>query len=262
MFENLEKKSSDLYSQETNICFFRPFPNPNAIIRLFCFPYAGGGCTAFFNWPKHIDQHIEIVCISLPGRDRRFKEEPFRRVHQIVAELKTNFYTMLNKPYAFFGHSLGTRIGFELAKQLRDMGAPEPLHLFMSACCAPHLQDLNSFIYNLPDHEFIKGIKKYDGIPEMILNDSKLLDFFLPVLKADMEAFATYKHTQSSPFSFPISVFGGVSDKITTLSDLEAWCGYTDKAFELYMFKGGHFFINDYQQELLGIISSQLSPYF
>jgi medium-chain acyl-[acyl-carrier-protein] hydrolase len=95
-------------------------PNPQADMRLFCFPYAGGNAAIFRTWPDLLPKNLEICPVQLPGRGTRLREEPFTELMPIVEELAAALRHYLDRPFAFFGHSMGAAIAFELARHLRQ----------------------------------------------------------------------------------------------------------------------------------------------
>ena len=62
-------------------------PRADAQHRLFCFPHAGGGGSAYRLWPAGLPKHVEVVTIELPGRESRFGEPPTTRLATIVDEV-------------------------------------------------------------------------------------------------------------------------------------------------------------------------------
>jgi medium-chain acyl-[acyl-carrier-protein] hydrolase len=89
-------------------------PNPRAKLRLFCFPYAGGSAGIYHAWPAELPDTIELCAAEPSGRGRRLHEPPFTRLESIVESFATSIRPRLDKPFAFFGHSMGSMIGFEL----------------------------------------------------------------------------------------------------------------------------------------------------
>jgi medium-chain acyl-[acyl-carrier-protein] hydrolase len=102
----------------TDTWITRSTPKPNAPLRLFCFPYAGGGSVLFHHWGAKLPADIEICAIKLPGRENRLSEPPFVRVAPLVQALVEGLMPYLDRPFAFFGHSLGGLVSFELAHEL------------------------------------------------------------------------------------------------------------------------------------------------
>lgn len=233
----------------------RPRPNPQAQLRLFCFPYAGGGASVFYQWLSELPWYIETCPVQLPGRENRLREPPIAQLELIVQALAQAIPPYLDMPFAFFGHSLGALTSFELARRLD----PGPLHVFISAHRAPHMPNSSLPIRHLPDAEFIQQLACLKGIPQEVAQNSELLEICLPVLRADLTAYETYKYTARAPLNCPISAFGGVEDREVSREQLEAWREQTHAAFALRMFPGDHFFINSHQTLVLKAISQSLA---
>ena len=236
-----------------------PQPHPQARYRLFCFPYAGGGASIFNDWQAELPPEVELYALQLPGRENRFSESPQTRFKQLIETLIPIIKPYLDLPFAFFGHSLGAWVGFELIRELRRQKYPLPAHFFVSGSKAPQLIDLKPPIHRLPDDKFLAKIKSFQGTPEAVLEDSKLMELFLPALRADFAVLETYFYAGSDPLNCPITVFGGKQDTQVTTEELMAWQQQTEGEFTRQMFNGGHFFLNSARQDLLKAIATQLS---
>src|SRR6185312_15270618 len=90
-------------------------------------------------WPALFPPSVELVLMQAPGREGRWNEKPFLSATDLVAAAAESIAPHLTVPFAFFGHSLGALNSFEIARQLRRAGAPQPVHLFASAHRAPQL---------------------------------------------------------------------------------------------------------------------------
>jgi acyl transferase domain-containing protein/surfactin synthase thioesterase subunit len=242
---------------ENNLWIIRPQPNPEARLRLLCFAYAGAGASIFQTWAKELPA-IELCAIQLPGRERRFTEEPFNRLKPLIQTLVPLLKPYLDLPFAVFGHSMGALLSFEVIRELRRQNAPLPFHLFVSGFNAPQLPDLKPPIHCLPDSQFIEKIKDLGGTPEQVVQDKKLIKQFLPVLRADFAILETYFYTNKPPFEFPITAFGGLEDRKVSQEQLAAWEQQTKAYFALQMFAGDHFFLHSAQEELLQAIFQKL----
>jgi medium-chain acyl-[acyl-carrier-protein] hydrolase len=237
-----------------------PCPNPSA--NLFCFPYAGGSAAAFRLWPSDLPASLQVWAPQLPGRANRFREPVVDRMPQLVDALIEALLPHLDRPFAFFGHSMGAAMAFEVAHALGSRGQPAPRHLIVSARRPPHLPSDVSDLHPLPDDEFIAEInRRYGGIPEQLLADRNALALLLRGLRADVHALETFRPPpRRKPLDCPISAFGGAYDRLTPCSHLEAWRSQTGSAFRVRVFPGDHFYLDSHRKELLADLSTVLAP--
>jgi medium-chain acyl-[acyl-carrier-protein] hydrolase len=177
----------------------------------------------------------------------------------LVASLAEGLSPYLEKPFAFFGHSLGAIVSFELAMKLQREGRKLPLHMFVSGRRAPHIPRQEPITYNLPDEEFVKELKRLNGTPKEVLEHSELMKLLLPVLKADFEISETYTHTGEPLRGCPVTVFGGKQDEEAPPHYLEAWQQDTTGPFKQRMLPGDHFFLHASEQLLLAALNQELS---
>jgi medium-chain acyl-[acyl-carrier-protein] hydrolase len=238
--------------------FACPRPVPAAGLRLYCFPYAGGGVPAFRAWPDGLPPTVEVRVAQLPGRGARIRETPFARLGPLVAALAAALRPTLDRPFAFFGHSLGALVGFELARALRRQGGPQPARLFVSGHAAPHLPQSGPAIHALPDAAFRDELRRLDGTPVEILDNQEVMQLLLPALRADFAASEAYAYTAEPPLECPIAAFGGAEDERVSRPALEAWRKQTRAAFSLKMFPGGHFFLHSARQAVLRALREEL----
>jgi medium-chain acyl-[acyl-carrier-protein] hydrolase len=224
----------------------------SAPLRLFCFPYVGGAASVFRHWPSRFNHRVETLAVQLPGRENRMSERAIGDLHALVRAIADEIESSLHeKPFAFFGHSLGGIVAFELARELRRRGLPQPLRLFVSACSAPQVADYSDPPRHLmSDEELIAELRELGGTPEELLRNEELLAILLPTLRADFSLFDTYRYTGGAPLEIPISAFGGLEDFALPEEKLEGWQLQTAAAFTLRMFPGGHFFLHPYEQAL------------
>ena len=228
-------------------------------MRLFCFPYAGGRASVFRTWPDGLPAEIEFYAIELPSRGRRIKEPPITRMEPLVRGIADAIEPLLDKPFCFFGHSMGALISFELARLLRREGRPQPSHLFVSGATAPQIKDADPVKFDLPEPEFLDVIRRLNGTPSEVLENEELLQLMLPMLRADFELLQMYEYTDEPPFSFPITACGGLQDQEVTRQDLEGWRVQTTAAFILRNFPGDHFFLHSDRSRLLWAMSQELN---
>ena len=226
-------------------------PNPRANVRLFCFPYAGGGASIFRTWANDVPTGVEVCPVQLPGRESRLIEQPFTRLSSLVQALAQAISPYLDVPFAFFGHSMGALISFELARELRRQNRPGPFHLFVSGHRAPELPPRRRPIHQLADAAFKAELDGLLGTPKEVLQNAELMDLFLPLLRADFAVCETYHYSPETPLNCSISAFGGLQDKEVSYQDLEKWQDQTYRSFTLRKLPGNHFFVHSARELLL-----------
>lgn len=234
-----------------------PRPNPQARLRLFCLPHAGGGASTYVPWAQRMPADIEVCPVQLPGRETRLDEAAFRRMPALLDALEAGLLPHLDRPFALFGHSMGSLVGFELARRLQDRSL-QPVRLFVSAHRAPHLPDPDEPIHALPEPEFLDELRRLNGTPEDVFQDDELREMVVPALRADFELCEMYTYQPADPLDCSISAFGGLADENVSREELDAWAAYTQGAFTVRMFPGDHFYINHARSFLLQIIAREL----
>lgn len=230
-------------------------------LRLFCFPYAGGGTSMYRGWAHAFPQDVGVYPVQLPGRETRIAERLIGDMGQLATSIAEAIAPYLQLPFILFGHSLGARIAFEVARHVRRKWGVEPCHLIVSASRAPHIPDPNP-LHKLPDDRFIAELRRLSGTPEAILQNKELLALFLPMLRADFTVDETYQYKVEQPLACPILAFGGTWDEEATDKELEAWARHTQAEFGLEMIAGNHFFLHAQQPVLLKSIWHQIKQYY
>jgi surfactin synthase thioesterase subunit len=224
-------------------------PSESDKLRIFCFPYAGGGASVFRTWKNYFDQKTGIYPVQLPGRENRIGEKPFSDMDLLVSELADELLRYMDRPFILFGHSIGARIAFEFARKLRSISARCPECLIVAGSRSPEIPEPKP-LHHLDNENFINELKRFSGTPEAVLENKELMDLFVPVLRADFAIDETWKFRDEKPFAFPVYVFGGTRDREADYEELCKWSNHTTDKFFIEMLEGGHFFIND-QRELL-----------
>ena len=238
---------------------FCPQPNPRANLRLFCFHYAGGNALVFRNWHERLPASLEVCAVQLPGRGRRLNEKPFASVDSAVRPVSDALAQYCDKPFAFFGHSMGALLSFEIARQFRREGRRLPEQLFLSGRRAPHIPSEEPPTYDLPAEEFLQSLRKLNGTPAEVLEQPELIQLILPLLRADFALCETYKYVPEPPLDCAFTIYGGLQDPGVTREDLNAWREQTTSSFSLRLLPGDHFFLNRSSTILLGFLSQELT---
>jgi medium-chain acyl-[acyl-carrier-protein] hydrolase len=240
-----------------------PRPNPNAGLRLFCLPYAGGSAAIYRSWADSLAgplPNVEVCPVELPGRGGRLLETPIARLGDLVDELALALVPLLDRPYALFGHSMGAWVAFDLARHLRDAHRLPPAHLFVSGQAAPHAARRGRPIHDLPDEAFLEEVRRLGGTPAAVLQNKEMMKLMLPVLRADLTMCGTYRPQPAAPLTCPVSAYGGLNDALILPDAVAAWKQLARGPFRLRMFPGDHFFVQGDRETVLEAVAEDLSP--
>ena len=218
-----------------------PQPRPEAAIRLISFPHAGGGAASFYQLAALLPAQIELRPVQLPGRESRLAEPPYKRLPELVAALADALREVACGPYAFFGHSMGALIAFELAREFRRRKLALPQTIVVSGRRAPTVSNREPPLHPLPDAEFVAElVRRYDAIPRIIRDEPELMALFVPVLKADFAVFETHRHRDEEELCCRLGIYGGTDDPQT--GEMDGWAELVTGAVRRRRFDGGHFY--------------------
>lgn len=228
--------------------------------RLFCFPHAGGGASAYTSWVSKLAPEVDVYPVQLPGRENRLGERPIHRMDEMVPKLAQALAPYCDVPFAYFGHSMGALICFALTRYLRQQGQPLPTHLFLSAYRAPHLPlEEENRLHGLPDDELVHKMLKLNGTRSEVFANPELRRLLLPIFRADFDLCETYAYTPEPPLDMPITALGGLEDKRADQKHLEGWRKHTSQTFTLSLLPGDHFFWHSDAQAVWRIIAQTLA---
>lgn len=236
----------------------RPRPQLKAVCRLFCFPYAGAGVAAYSGWADAFPNQIEVYLVALPGRENRLREAAYTHLPDLVSHMASGFPSVLDIPYAFFGHSMGALIAFELARALRLQARQSPKYVFVSGCRAPHLPAHARCLHTLPDPDLVQQLRIWQGTPDIVLDHPELMRLILPTLRADLTMYETYACVEADPLESEVIAFGGLDDLQVSRDELDGWQKHTKRPLKVAMFGGDHFFIHTHRTAVLRTIIDQL----
>jgi surfactin synthase thioesterase subunit len=208
----------------------------------------------------YLPDYIRAVPLEMPGRGRRLADNLMRRAHLVVDDLYRSALPYLDKPYAIFGHSMGSLLGFLLTRRILQERQPPPLHLFVSGRAGPSRECADCY-HTLPGTEFFSAVRRLGGCPDELFGHPDVIDLFEPVLRADFELVETYRHERRPPFEIPVDVFYGREEGLE-MPELEAWAEETTLPVTYTSFGGDHFFILSRPACVSEKITQKLNQYF
>ncbi len=228
-------------------------PTAQAKLRLFCLPHAGGGAGSYRGWVAGLAPAVEVLPVQLPGRETRFLERPYDSIEPLLAGLVAGIRPYLDRPFAFFGHSLGALVGFELARRLAQEGIV-PQHLFVSGYGAPHLPVKLAPMCHLDDAQFAATLRDLAMMPTVVWENEELLVLLLPMLRADFAVYERYQYRVAAPLNCPITMLGGEGDPLVSPEMLAAWAMHSVNPGQMHLFPGDHFYLNGQETAVWRII--------
>ena len=238
-----------------------PRPKPDAAMRVFCLPYAGGSPAVFQTWADFFeDTNVEICLIHLPGRDSRMMDKMPDNFYILVQQLmKALSPYIMEKPYVVYGHCMGSLISFELFQQLRNKGLPLPRHFFVGAHYAPSLLHPStkpvSHLKHLSLEEFFQIADDLGGTEGAILSDPTTGALIATTLSADYFAYGDYEYRPEKQFEFPITVYLGLKDNLVKVEEARGWEKETTSECRFFELQNGyHFFVLQDKDSLLPML--------
>lgn len=239
-------------------CIPRPVRQPK--LRLFCFPYAGGSAATYYPWAAMLNSEVELVAIQPPGRSNRINEAAYCDMHEMVDDLIKSIIPLLNVPFIFFGHSLGSRVAYELATRLKSHHFPTPIQFFASGSEAPHVVRSKKKVYELPEDNFIDELQRLRGTPEEVLQNRELMQLVLPLLRADFQIADNYV-SDKIVLNCPIVIMAGKDDVSVDHTHLEKWKELTLFAGDIQYIPGDHFFIEKNKHLVFYVLCAKIESY-
>jgi surfactin synthase thioesterase subunit len=232
-------------------CFRRV---PDARLRLVCFPHAGG--SASFYLPVSIalaGRGVEVLAVQYPGRQSRRDEEPITDLRRLADMVADALRPRAAERLAFFGHSMGATLAFEVARRMER----PPVALVASGRRAPSRRRAES-VHRLDDPGLLAELRRLGGTDTSLLEDEGMRALFLPAVRADYQAIETYECDLDATVDSPLTVFVGDNDPRVTLDEARAWSEHTTGAFDLRLFKGGHFYLAESTAETIDRLAEVL----
>lgn len=231
---------------------------PAPRLRLICFPYAGGHANAFATWAGDLGPTTEVRALQLPGRGARYSEKTVGDLDELLDAIEPHVPWLTESPYALFGHSLGGIVAFELARRLRQLGAPPPLHLYISSASIPERIGEVDPLHHLPDGEFVAQLRDLGGTPEEVFAHPDLMAVVLPALRSDFRMLERWETPAEPPLTVPMTVLGGRVDRRVPLGELAHWRRHAGGAFAARIFEGDHFYLGPARAAVTAVIRDSL----
>ncbi|MGW7004369.1 thioesterase II family protein [Streptomyces sp. NPDC054933] len=233
-------------------------PNPDAGARLVCFPHAGGSASFYFPVSQALADRVDVLCLQYPGRQDRRREACIDDMGRLADEVAEVLRPWLDRPVAFFGHSMGALLAFEVALRAEKKLGTSPIRLFASGRRAPSTLR-NETVHQRDDEGILAELKLMSGTDARILGEDEILRVILPAIRSDYKAVETYQAEPGAVVTCPVDVLVGDDDPKTTIEEARAWQEHTTADFDLRVFSGGHFFLAHHQDEIVTLMADRIA---
>ena len=224
-------------------------------LRLLLFPYAGGNARMFRHWDAKMPEGVEACPVELPGRGTRRGERCISCMPALVETMAEEMRPLLDLPFALFGYSMGSLVGFELARTLRRRYGREPAALLVAAQNAPSVPLERPTARRSTDEELSAALHRSGGMSEEALANARFMRAFLPVLRADYALVDTYAYAPERPLRCPIHLYTGTEDTLVSERGQAEWRRETFGNFMVHHFSGGHYFMQQDEGRFLASVS-------
>ncbi|WP_414166758.1 thioesterase II family protein [Streptoverticillium reticulum] len=225
--------------------------------RLYCLPHAGGTPAAYRGWAEALAPGIAVVPLQPPRRTG--PDARPATVARAAGTLAGRLAPETNRPYAFFGHSLGALVAFETVRALLHRGCPAPRRLFVCGCGPPPVEAVaGRALHTLPDEDFLRAVGRRGELPPEVLADEELQEVLVPQLRADYALAETYQYRPGPPLPCPVTVLCGQSDPLVDHGRLPAWREHTTAAAPVRFVPGGHLLLHSAAAHLHGAVRAAL----
>ncbi|MEU5690768.1 alpha/beta fold hydrolase [Actinosynnema sp. NPDC020468] len=219
-------------------------------------PFAGAGGSFFREW-DHLSDDVEVLPVSLPGRERRIDQAPYRNVQRAVNGLLPDLLAEVDRdrPVAVFGHSLGAVLAFEIVRRLVDYTDLPVSRLLVSGSPGPTTRR-EVRATGLPDDEFLRQVGRFAGFTDEAMTFDGVRDMVLPTLRADVEMHENYRPSSRDPLPVPITSLRGRSDELVDTGQAREWERETTAGFTLVEPEGGHMYLVDRPEDVVRAVGS------
>ncbi len=230
-------------------------------VDLICIPFAGGSKYSFRPFAEVSPNYIKIIGIEYSGHGMRIDEELCTKMEDLVNDVWQQIEPIITSkrvPYAFYAHSMGGIVTSLLLNRIVVAGLTLPIHVFITGAAAPSSRDvIKEKSHLLEDVEFIQKIRELGGVQEEVWNEPQIVEYVLPVLRADFMCYETYLYKEMEPVAIPFTVINGDIEDFTQ-EEILGWQNETIIPVDFITLSGNHFFIFEQLQQIINIISTKI----
>ncbi|MEV8423052.1 thioesterase II family protein [Streptomyces niveus] len=246
-----------LASRETQPWIRRFRPASAASTQLVCLPHAGGAASFFLPVAKALAPGTDVLAVQYPGRQDRRAEKGIDNIPDLADAVAREVREWSDRPVTLFGHSMGATVAFEVARRLRGTDV-DLLGLIVSGRCAPPCTCVATRELST-DENILDEVRRMSGTDAQVLGDDDILRMILPALRSDYAAVQSYRGEPGASVPYPVVALIGDADPQVPVDDARAWVDHTEADFEIQVFPGGHFYLNDQAPAVIGAVKRHIA---
>lgn len=224
---------------------------------LYIFPHAGGAPSFYVPFAKTFTMDVKRVAVQYPGKGGTHDLASFTSISELADEVCRKLPPIADgsREIAFFGHSMGGLVAFEVARRLEAAGHGIGA-LFVSAVAAPGRVGYDY----IPDSDrgLLDAVSQMMGVNPEFLENEEFAARILPTLRG-LKAITKYECPPEATLSCPIHVFYADDDEVATLEKVQPWAERTTAECVIKKFAGHHFYLTDNLLDLVRDIEEKLA---
>lgn len=230
---------------------------------LICLPHAGGSAGFYRPWAALTPPEVELLAVQYPGREERIGDPEAADMSELTAAVADAVAPLLDRPYALFGHSMGSAVAWELAHELHHRELPGPRRLFASGRAAPGTAKTGQ-LHRQNDDTLSAELARLGGTSQEVLADPGLRSLVLTAVRHDYRIIETYRPPDREPLSCPLHVLTGNRDpelgEERCRDRAGGWADLTTARTEVRVLPGDHFYLTPRRREVVATVLRRLDP--
>lgn len=227
--------------------------------KLYIFPHAGGSPQYYVPFSKAFTTDVKRIGVQYPGKGGNHDLGSFTSIEDLADRICEKLSPPADGCAAFFGHSMGALLAFEVARRFEADG-DRIAALFVSAAGAPGRAGYDNI--GDSDRGLLEAVSQMTGVNPEFLENEEFAAKILPTLRG-LKAIANYDCPPEARVSCPIFAYHGDEDDVATVEKVAPWAERTTGEFSSRVFTapGHHFYLNDHLPELVGDIEEKIAAH-
>ena len=237
-------------------------PKESALVKVFCFPFAGGNASAYLKWTSQLPEWLDVCMVEMPGHGIRSQEVLVNDIQKLAKQLYQDLASYCDRPYVLFGHSMGALVALELAHYIQQQ--PDSVvtgyckSILVSGRPAPSHALLGHNHHLLDDATLLQNLSRFGGIPKELEEYPELVELAMPILRNDVSLIELAEPNQVhlKQLDIPLMAVSGTNEPDFNYEGLVSWRHYTTEWLGAHQISGDHFYFQEPKalEQLCGLI--------